>query len=42
MVMVVMMVMVVHYHNHLRLRRVRYCEAADENQSKPKLFHASV
>jgi hypothetical protein len=38
-VVVMMMVTVVYYHNHLRLRRIRYCETEDENQSKPKLFH---
>ena len=28
-------VMVVYYNYDLRLRRIRYCEAEDENQSNP-------
>ncbi len=40
MMMVVMAV--VHDHHDLRLRRVRYREAEDENQSKQNLFHGSV
>jgi hypothetical protein len=38
MVMVVVM-MVVNYHHDLRLRRIGYCEAEDEDQSEQKLFH---
>jgi hypothetical protein len=26
-------VVVAHFDDHLRLRRIRYCEAEDENQS---------
>jgi hypothetical protein len=41
--MPVMVMMVVAYRDdHLRLRRIRYCEAEDENQSKQNLFHALV
>ena len=39
MVMVVVMMMVVNYHHDLRLRRIGYCEAEDENQSEQKLLH---
>ena len=39
MVMVVVMMMVVNYHHDLRLRRIGYCEAEDEDQSEQKLFH---
>jgi hypothetical protein len=30
---VMVMVVVAHFDDHLRLRRIRYCEAEDENQS---------
>jgi hypothetical protein len=33
-VMVVVMMMVVDLHHNLRLRRIRYCEGREENQSK--------
>jgi len=36
----VVMVMVMDYHHNLRRRRIRYCEAEEENCSKQKLFHA--
>jgi hypothetical protein len=40
MVTIVVVVMVHTYSNdHLRLRRIWYCEAEDESQSKQKLFH---
>lgn len=37
--MMVVVVMAVNYYNHLRLRRIRKCEAEDENHSKQILFH---
>jgi len=37
-VMVVMMAMNDHYN--LRLRRIRHCEAEDEDQSEQNLFHS--
>jgi len=41
MMVVVMMVMVMRvYHDHLRLRCMRYSKAPEQDQSKPKLFHA--
>jgi hypothetical protein len=41
MVVTVMVMAVNDYHN-LRLRRIRYREAEDENQSEQNLFHTSV
>lgn len=41
-VMMMVVMAVVHDHHDLRLRRVRYREAEDENQSKQNLFHGSV
>jgi hypothetical protein len=41
MVMVVVMMVWMYYHHDLRLRRIRYCEAEDENSSKQKLLHTS-
>jgi hypothetical protein len=38
-VVMMMMVMVVYYHHNLRLRRVRHCEAEDEDQSKQGFLH---
>jgi hypothetical protein len=41
--MVMVMVVVRMNDNHyLRLRRVGYCEAEEENQSEQNLFHALV
>jgi len=34
-------VMVVNDHHNLRLRRIRRCEAEDEEHSEQILFHAS-
>jgi len=42
MVMMMVVVMMVNYHHYLRLRRIRYCEAEDEDCSKQKLFHSSL
>ena len=39
-VVVMMVVVMVNNHDHLRLRRIRYCEAEEENCSKQKLFHS--
>jgi hypothetical protein len=39
---VVMMMMATNFNDHLRLRRIRYCEAEDENQSKQNLFHILI
>jgi len=42
-VTVMMMVMMgMNNHHNLRLRRVRYREAEDKNQSEQNLLHASV
>jgi hypothetical protein len=38
---VMMMVVMVNDHHNLRLRRIRRCEAEDEEHSKQILFHAS-
>jgi hypothetical protein len=40
-VVVMMVVMVVNDHHNLRLRRIRRCEAEDEEHSEQILFHAS-
>jgi len=37
-----MVVTMVDDNHHLRLRRIRYCEAEEENQSKQSFFHNSV
>jgi|SRR5579871_2322810 len=41
-VAVVVMMMVVNFHHDLRLRRIRYCEAREHNQAKPKASHTLV
>jgi hypothetical protein len=40
MMMVTVMVMAVNNHHDLCLRRIRDCEAEDENQTEQNLFHS--
>jgi hypothetical protein len=39
--MMMVVVMVVNYHHDLRLRRIRYSEAADKSQFEQRVFHAA-